>query len=86
MAEQQFGGAVSKEVELGSPQGEPEPNRNKICSFHQGALKQGGLKPVLETVVRRTKRRIKTEASVGTRCAWQIRETTKGKIGEGQDR
>jgi len=29
MADQQFHGAVSKPVELESPQDEPEPNRNK---------------------------------------------------------
>ena len=80
MADQQFRGAVSKPVELESAQDEPEPNRNKkIRSFDQGALKQGGLEPVLETVVRRTKRPIKTEHGYALRLA-----NKRGQKGQGR--
>ena len=67
-ADQQLRGGVSNPVELEAPLDGPEPEvskigNNKIRRIVQDVVKQGGLEPVFETVVRRTTRPIKTGGS-----------------------
>ena len=67
-ADQQLRGGVSNPVELEAPLDGPEPEVGKISSkkirrIVQDAVKEGGLEPVFETVIRRTTRPIKTGGS-----------------------
>jgi triphosphatase len=67
-ADQRLRGGVSNPVELEAPLDGPEPEVSKISNkkirrLVQHAVKEGGLEPVFETIVRRTTRPIKTGGS-----------------------
>src|SRR5262249_11029380 len=67
-ADQQLRGGGSNPVELEATLDGPEPEVGKISSkkirrIVQDAVKEGGLEPVFETVIRRTTRPIKTGGS-----------------------